>query len=78
MVALRKGPRPTKDPKPIFQGLVIAIAGSLGETWTDANLSRWISLRKGSLVHQMDASVTHLVCTQDEVKNKTPKGKYLQ
>lgn len=78
MAGPKKGPRPGKDPKPIFQGLVIATAGSMGETWTDVNLSRWISLRKGSFVHQMDASVTHLVCTQEEAKTKTPKGEYFQ
>ncbi|KAK4216698.1 hypothetical protein QBC37DRAFT_84564 [Rhypophila decipiens] len=74
----RKGPRPEVNPRPIFQGLVIAVTGFKGGKWNETNMSRWISLRKGRLSSQMDASVTHLVCSEEDVKQKHPKVREAQ
>ncbi|KAK3313814.1 hypothetical protein B0H66DRAFT_362840 [Apodospora peruviana] len=62
------------DPKPIFRDLVIAVSGFLGgEPWTDVNIARWVSLRQGTFSQQMNASVTHLVCSEAEVKSGSPR-----
>ncbi|KAM7200234.1 hypothetical protein V8F33_003952 [Rhypophila sp. PSN 637] len=74
----RKGPRPEANPRPIFQGLVIAVTSFKGGEWNETNMSRWISLRKGRLSSQVDASVTHLICSEEDVKNKHPKVREAQ
>jgi hypothetical protein len=61
--------------RPIFEGVVVSITGELEGQWTEANISRWLTQRRGRLVQAMDETVTHLVCTEDEFRKKGPKGK---
>ena len=62
-------------PKPIFEDLVICTDDSvMDSTWSDVNITRWVSLRKGVFTYEMDASATHLVCSEDDIKHMTPKG----
>ncbi|KAM7199062.1 hypothetical protein V8F20_005880, partial [Naviculisporaceae sp. PSN 640] len=70
----RRGPRPEANPKPIFNGLVIAYTSFTGNDWNEANVSRWVTFRKGRLSAEFDASVTHLVCSEEDVKKKHPKA----
>jgi hypothetical protein len=60
--------------KPIFKNLVIALAGPLDGQWTDVNIARWVSQRAGRFAAQMDASVTHLVCSGEAFKARGPRG----
>ncbi|KAK3692414.1 hypothetical protein B0T22DRAFT_13035 [Podospora appendiculata] len=66
---------PIAKQKPIFEGLTIALAGELGGQWTETNIARWVGLREGTFVQQMDESVTHLVCSAEEFKKNGPKVK---
>lgn len=69
--------RPGRAPgpeKPIFKDLVIAIAGSLDGQWTEVNVARWVSQRDGHFAAQMDAKVTHLVCSEEAYKARGPRG----
>jgi len=66
---LRKGKE-----KPIFKDLVIAVSGQLGGQWTDANISRWVGLRDGVFSPDMNDSVTHLVCSKEEINERGPRG----
>ncbi|KAK5653095.1 hypothetical protein OQA88_9193 [Cercophora sp. LCS_1] len=67
-------PRTAKE-KPIFENLVIALAGTLGGQWTDTNIIRWVQLREGSYSDEMNETVTHLVCSYDEFKTRGPRVK---
>ncbi len=61
-----------KDPLKKF---TIAVTGEFGEPQNHKNLERWIEKNGGRFASCVDDSVTHLLCTWDEWKNKTPKGK---
>lgn len=61
--------------KPIFKGLVIALACPMGGQWTDANISRWVGQRNGAFTSEMNDTVTHLICSSEEFKKKCPRGK---
>ncbi|KAK0753058.1 hypothetical protein B0T18DRAFT_451548 [Schizothecium vesticola] len=61
--------------KPIFKDLIIALAGPLDGQWTDVNIARWVSQRAGRFAAQMDASVTHLVCSEEAFKARGPRVK---
>lgn len=65
---------PGRAEKPIFRDLTIAVAGDLGGQWTDTNIQRWVALRAGKFAQEIDASVTHLVCSHDEFKKKGSRG----
>ncbi|KAL2018904.1 hypothetical protein VTK56DRAFT_10271 [Thermocarpiscus australiensis] len=63
----------SRKEKPIFRGFTIAVAGDLGGgQWSDANIERWVKLREGRFVRQMDDSVTHLVCSDEEFQRRGP------
>ncbi|KAK3944285.1 hypothetical protein QBC46DRAFT_441987 [Diplogelasinospora grovesii] len=64
---------PSKKEKPIFRNLTIATAGDLGGQWTETNIARWVGLREGNFTHQMDNSVTHLLCTTEMFKERGPR-----
>ncbi|KAK3357226.1 hypothetical protein B0T25DRAFT_579334 [Lasiosphaeria hispida] len=66
---------PPRKEKPIFQGITIALAGELAGQWNDTNITRWVSQREGVISYQMDSSVTHLICSEDEFKKKSPRIK---
>ncbi|KAI8634966.1 hypothetical protein F5Y19DRAFT_132158 [Xylariaceae sp. FL1651] len=58
--------------KPIFKDCVVAIAGELGhEHWKEDKVKGWVSVWGGTFSSTVDASVTHLLCTQDNFKQKT-------
>ncbi|KAK0723083.1 hypothetical protein B0T26DRAFT_674697 [Lasiosphaeria miniovina] len=61
--------------KPIFRGLTVAMAGELGGQWTENNIARWVRLRDGAFSYQIDASVTHLLCSADEFKKRGARVK---
>lgn len=63
-----------KTEKPIFKGLVICVAGDLGRDWSDEAILRWVKLRDGTVVQEMNDSVTHLLCHMDDFKRKCSKG----
>ncbi len=66
-----------KTEKPIFDGITVAVAGDLGQGWTETHVTQWVKLRKGNFAQEIDESVTHLVCSLDEYKKKTRKGTYI-
>jgi hypothetical protein len=58
----------------IFKGKVIAAAGPLPGQLTVENLRKWTAARKGRFSEEMDDSVTHLLCTEDQFNRKAPMG----
>ncbi|KAL8417721.1 hypothetical protein RB594_001390 [Gaeumannomyces avenae] len=64
----------TAKVKQIFLGLKIAITGDLG--WPDEKIKGWVTLRGGELCTNIDESTTHLVCSENEYKNRGLRGKY--
>ncbi|KAG7146349.1 hypothetical protein HYQ46_004850 [Verticillium longisporum] len=52
----------------IFKNMVLATAGPLPGQFTEENLAMWIKQRKGQFVKDMDQSVTHLLCTDEQYK----------
>lgn len=54
----------------IFKDLVIASAGSFPDGITIERAKSWTEMRKGLFVSDMDDSVTHLLCTDEEFKAK--------
>lgn len=54
----------------ILRGITIAIAGSLGPGWSDADVNRWMAYNGGQFVTTVtsdkDQGVTHLLCSRDE------------
>lgn len=61
----------------IFKGFTVAVACPLGGQWTDANISRWVSQRKGVFTSAMTEKVTHLICPIEEFKKQGPIGRFL-
>ncbi|KAK1750686.1 hypothetical protein QBC47DRAFT_352744 [Echria macrotheca] len=60
----------TTKPKPIFKSLVLSITGSLGGQWTEPNITRWVTLRGGTVSPIFSESVTHLICSDEEFKRR--------
>ncbi|KAF9877363.1 hypothetical protein CkaCkLH20_05063 [Colletotrichum karsti] len=54
--------------KAIFKDLVIAAAGPNEHKIED--LKSWAALRKGRFTEKMDGDVTHLLCTDEQFKNR--------
>ncbi|KAM0601238.1 hypothetical protein ACHAPN_000237 [Verticillium nonalfalfae] len=52
----------------IFKNMVLATAGPLPGQFTEENLATWIKQRKGQFVKDMDQSITHLLCTDEQYK----------
>ncbi|EEY20572.1 predicted protein [Verticillium alfalfae VaMs.102] len=52
----------------IFKNMVLATAGPLPGQFTEDNLATWIKQRKGQFVKDMNQSVTHLLCTDEQYK----------
>ena len=54
----------------ILRGITVAIAGSLGPGWSDADVARWMAYNGGQFVTTVtgnnDQRVTHLLCSRDE------------
>lgn len=70
-----RGKAGSGNPRPIFRGLNIVISGTFEDQWTDTNISRWVTLRKGTFSVRMSKEVTHLVCTKEEFDKRGPKVK---
>ncbi|KAK9775672.1 hypothetical protein SCAR479_07779 [Seiridium cardinale] len=62
-------------PKPIFKDVVVAIAGDIGAHMTEANLGKWMKIRRGRFSANFDDSVTHLLATDDQYKKKVARVK---
>ncbi|EQK98820.1 hypothetical protein G6O67_002176 [Ophiocordyceps sinensis] len=60
-------------PRPIFRDGVIAAAGPLPGQLTVDNLRRWTRLRQGSFSDDFGDAVTHLLCTQEQFRQRVPR-----
>lgn len=58
----------------IFKGKVIAAAGPLPDQLTPQNLQQWTKVRKGTFTHEIDETVTHLLCTREQFNKKVGRG----
>ena len=68
-------PRRVPKPKKIFKNLTIAVAGTLKKGVTNAQIETWVTLRAGKFSHGMNDSVTHLVCSEEDWKGRSPMGR---
>lgn len=69
------------QPKPIFNGLVIAITHDFHKSrpdFTEVDIARWVKNWGGRFSPDLDDSVTHLLAlSQDlEPKNRSARGKF--
>ncbi|KAK1998266.1 hypothetical protein LX36DRAFT_719135 [Colletotrichum falcatum] len=63
----------------IFKDLVIAAAGGFpGDCPNEQAAMEWTKLRKGRFSSDLDDSVTHLVCTDEEFKDRKKNGRIKQ
>jgi hypothetical protein len=81
-IAFTMPARRASKPKPIFQGMVFAREGDYAvESWNDSKVEGWITCRQGQFRHDMDDTVTHLICSHDAYMPKKgkqgPRGKSL-
>ncbi|MBE3049544.1 hypothetical protein IMZ48_45015 [Candidatus Bathyarchaeota archaeon] len=58
----------------IFKKVVLATAGPLPGHFTVENITNWVQLRKGTFSSELDASVTHVLCTEELLKERGPRG----
>ena len=58
----------------IFKNLVLAAAGPLPGQFTDENLIKWTELRKGTFSCELDERVTHLLCTEELLRERGLRG----
>ncbi|KAK8034862.1 indole-3-glycerol phosphate synthase-domain-containing protein [Apiospora rasikravindrae] len=61
------------QPKPIFRGIVVATTGNVGQGrkgWSEADIQRYLESWGGRFSPDLDASVTHLIATPDELQPK--------
>ena len=58
----------------IFKNVVLTAAGPLPGQFTDDNLAKWIELRKGTFSRELDERVTHLLCTEELLRERGPRG----
>ncbi|KAK3374963.1 hypothetical protein B0H63DRAFT_526253 [Podospora didyma] len=65
----------TKKEKSMFDRITVAVVGEFSGQWLVDNIARWVGLRGGKFIQQMDESVTHLVCSKVEFKKKGAKVK---
>lgn len=61
-------------PRQIFKGRVIAAAGPLPGQLTVDNLQRWTALRKGTFATEFTEETTHLLCTEEQFRQRVPRG----
>ena len=62
-----------------LKGVVVCVAGDLNHDaddhqWTNENIKRWLELRGGKFVDEMNDSVTHLLCSRAAFKTKEAEG----
>lgn len=60
-------------PKPIFKNMVMAFAGEIGTSEVQAR--QYLSLRQGSYAAKFDETVTHVLATAEQFKEKGPMSK---
>ena len=60
--------------RPVLRGFRIAITGDFGEPRTPTAFQRWVELNGGTYCTTVDKDLTHLICTDDAYRSKTPKG----
>lgn len=60
-------------PKPIFKNMVMAFAGDIGTP--EAQARQYLSLRQGSHAAKFDETVTHVLATAEQFKEKGPLSK---
>ena len=58
----------------IFKNMVFATAGPLPDQMTDENIRLWAQQRRGRFSTELHWDVTHLLCTEEQVLNKVPRG----
>ncbi|KAF7517650.1 hypothetical protein G7054_g13733 [Neopestalotiopsis clavispora] len=54
--------------RPIFQNVVIAVAGDIGHSEID--IRKWLALRKGTFATEFNKSITHVLATIQQFKSK--------
>ncbi|KAI4601325.1 hypothetical protein KJ359_012516 [Pestalotiopsis sp. 9143b] len=57
-------------PKPVFKNMVMAFAGDIGTP--EAQARQYLSLRQGSHAAKFDETVTHVLATAEQFKEKGP------
>jgi hypothetical protein len=62
--------------KPDLSQVRLAVAGDMGDGWTNRHIANWVVRRKGKFSESVDESVTHLLCTPEEFQNRTERGGY--
>jgi hypothetical protein len=64
-----------QKPKAIFTDVVVATAGDRGRKgWSDPDVARYVKVWGGNFSADLDESVTHLLATEAQWKNKVPRG----
>lgn len=59
--------------RPIFQNVVIAVAGDIGHP--EVNIRKWLALRKGTFATEFNKSITHVLATEQQFKSKGAMSK---
>ena len=62
--------------KPIFRGKVMAFSGDFGAGWSHDQMSNWIRLHAGEYVRDISPKTTHLICSIEDYKKRTPQGMF--
>lgn len=57
-----------------LMGLTIAATGDFGKERSHENIKRWVEKNGGQWAMKMSEDVTHLLCTKEDYRNKTPMG----
>lgn len=60
-------------PKPVFKNMVMAFAGDI--EMPEAQARQYLSLRQGSYAAKFDETVTHVLATTEQFKEKGPMSK---
>ncbi|PHH87059.1 hypothetical protein CDD83_9353 [Cordyceps sp. RAO-2017] len=62
-------------PRQIFRDRVIAAAGPLPGQFTADKVRQWTELRRGRFSEDVDETVTHLLCTPEQFRERVPRVK---
>jgi len=57
----------------ILSGAIVSVISGHGK-YTEAEVSRWVTSNSGRFSHDLNETVTHVLCTEQDYKAKGPKG----
>lgn len=64
--------------KQIFRGKVMSFSGDFSSIgWDHEKMAKWIKVHGGEYAREVNEDTTHLICTIDDYKKKTPQGRLL-